>query len=120
VSDEKGIPVSLDVQGDPVPLPESTNRALTLVAREAIRNAVAHAGPSAVRLHLSFASSAIRLGIEDDGCGFAPSAKRLAANGHFGILGMRERMEQIGGSLEVSSAAGKGTRIGAMLPLREA
>jgi signal transduction histidine kinase len=120
VSDEKGIAVSLDVEGDPVPLPDSTNRALTLVAREAIRNAVAHAGPSVVRIHLSFGSSAIRLGIEDDGCGFAPSAKRLAADGHFGILGMRERMEQIGGSLEVSSTAGKGTTVGAMLPFREA
>jgi signal transduction histidine kinase len=120
VSDEKGIAVSLDVEGDPVPLPDSTNRALTLVAREAIRNAVAHAGPSAVRIRLSFGSSSIKLGIEDDGCGFAPVAKRLAADGHFGILGMRERMEQIGGSLEVSSTAGKGTTVGAMLPFREA
>jgi ligand-binding sensor domain-containing protein/signal transduction histidine kinase len=120
VSDEKGIAVSLDVEGDPVPLPDSTNRALTLVAREAIRNAVAHASPSAVRIHLSFGSSAIRLGIEDNGCGFAASAKRLAADGHFGILGMRERMEQIGGSLEVSSSAGGGTIVGALLPLRPA
>jgi ligand-binding sensor domain-containing protein/signal transduction histidine kinase len=119
VSDDKGIAVSLEVEGDPVGLPDSTNRALTLVAREAIRNAVAHASPSAVRIRLSFGSSAIRLGIEDDGCGFAESAKRLAADGHFGILGMRERMEQIGGSLDVSSTAGKGTRVGAMLPLRE-
>jgi len=118
VSDEKGIAVSLDVEGDPVALPDSTNRALTLVAREAIRNAVAHASPSAVRIRLTFGSAAIRLGIEDDGCGFAASAKRLAADGHFGILGMRERMEQIGGSLEVSSSAGKGTTVGAMLPLR--
>lgn len=119
ISDEKGVAVSLDVEGDPIPLPDSTNRALTLVAREAIRNAVAHASPSAVRIRLQFCSSGIKLGIEDDGCGFAPSAKRLAADGHFGILGMRERMEQIGGSLEVSSTAGKGTTVGAMLPFRE-
>ena len=120
VSDEKGIPVSLEVEGEPVCLPDATNRVLTLVAREAIRNAVAHAAPSSVRIRLSFGSSAIRLGIEDDGCGFAPSGKRLAADGHFGILGMRERMEQIGGSLEVSSCAGKGTSVGATLPLRDA
>ncbi|HJZ98103.1 MAG TPA: two-component regulator propeller domain-containing protein [Candidatus Solibacter sp.] len=118
VTGEKGIPVSLDVEGDPVPLPDSTNRALTLVAREAIRNAVAHAKPSTVRIRLSFGSAALRLGIEDDGCGFVPSAKQLVADGHFGILGMRERMEQIGGSLEVLSNAGKGTIIGALLPLR--
>lgn len=120
VSDEKGIAVSLEVEGDPVHLPDSTNRALTLVAREALRNAVAHAKPSSVRVRLSFASSVIRMGIEDDGCGFAPSAQRLAEDGHFGILGMRERMEQIGGSLEVSSSSGKGTTVGATLPLRTA
>ena len=119
VSDEKGIPVSLEVEGSPIPLPDATNRALTLVAREALRNAVAHAKPSSVRIRLSFASSAIRLDIEDDGCGFAPSAQQLAANGHFGILGMRERMEQIGGSLEVSSSSGKGTTIGVTLPVRK-
>ena len=119
VSDEKGIPVSLEVEGSPIPLPDATNRALTLVAREALRNAVAHAKPSSVRIRLSFASSAIRLGIEDDGCGFAPAARQLAADGHFGILGMRERMEQIGGSLEVSSSSGKGTTVGVTLPLRK-
>jgi signal transduction histidine kinase len=46
VSDEKGIPVSLEVEGNPIRLPDATNRALTLVAREALRNAVAHAKPS--------------------------------------------------------------------------
>ena len=120
VSDEKGIAVSLDVEGNPVRLPDSTNRALTLVAREALRNAVAHASPTAVKIRLSFGSSAIRLGIQDDGCGFAPAADWLASDGHFGILGMRERMEQIGGSLEVSSSAGKGTIVGAVLPLPSA
>jgi ligand-binding sensor domain-containing protein/signal transduction histidine kinase len=118
VSDDKGIAVTLEVEGDPVCLPDSTNRALTLVAKEALRNAVAHARPTAIRMRLSFGSSAIRLGIEDDGCGFAPSSRALAAEGHFGILGMRERMEQIGGSLEVSSTLGKGTTVGACLPLR--
>ena len=78
--------------------------------------------PSLTRfgIRLSFAASAIRLGIEDDGCGFAPSAQQLAANGHFGILGMRERMEQIGGSLEDSSSSGKGTTVGVTLPVRTA
>jgi signal transduction histidine kinase len=54
VSDEKGIPVSLEVDGSPIHLPDATNRALTLVAREALRNAVAHAKPGSVRIHLSF------------------------------------------------------------------
>ena len=48
------------------------------------------------------------------------AAQQLAANGHFGILGMRERMEQIGGSLEVSSSSGKGTTVGVTLPVRTA
>jgi signal transduction histidine kinase len=69
---------------------------------------------------LSFGSSAASLDIQDDGCGFESAAARHAAAGHFGILGMRERMEQIGGSLEVFSSPGNGTTITAHLPLSHA
>ncbi len=117
---EKGIPVTLEVTGTTMPLADSTNRILLLVAREAIRNAIVHGAPTAVSIFLSFGPSAIHLVVEDDGCGFEPELVRLAASGHFGILGMRERMEQIRGSLEVASSPGKGTRLTAHLPLGRA
>jgi ligand-binding sensor domain-containing protein/signal transduction histidine kinase len=117
VSNEKGVPVTLQVAGSTARLPDSTNRTLLLVTREAIRNAVTHGSPNEVDVRLCFGPSGIRLDIRDDGCGFEPAAAGLAAAGHFGILGMRERMEQIWGSLEVISSPGSGTTVTAHLPL---
>ena len=117
VSDGKESPVTLEVAGSAHPLPDSTSRALLLVAREAVRNALVHGAATAVRVRLAFEPAAVRLEIHDDGCGFKPPSTRLAASGHFGILGMRERMEQLGGSLEVISSPGRGTKIAAVSPL---
>src|SRR5204863_457141 len=64
---EKGIPVSLEAAESTVVLPESTNRALLLIAREAIRNAVAHAAPTSVSVRLSYPPEGIRLEIRDNG-----------------------------------------------------
>jgi len=77
-----------------------------------------HAAPTAVVVRLLFNLSAVRLDIHDNGCGFEPASACLAAEGHFGILGMRERMEQTGGSLEIESREGHGTRVTAHLPRR--
>jgi signal transduction histidine kinase len=116
-SGEKEIPVTLEVFGAPVPLPDSTSRAFLLVTREAVRNAVMHGAATTVKLRLSFESSEIHLAIQDNGCGFEPASAELAASGHFGILGMRERMDQIGGSFELVSVPGNGTTVTAHLPL---
>jgi ligand-binding sensor domain-containing protein/signal transduction histidine kinase len=120
VSSEKGIPVTLDVAGVDTGLTDATNRALVLVAREAIRNALLHGAPTAVVVRLTFAPSSVHLEIQDNGCGFESSSGCLAARGHFGILGMRERMEQISGTLEVTSSSGAGTTVTARLPLEQA
>lgn len=116
VSAEKGIPVTLEVAGPEARLADSTNRTMLLVAREAIRNALTHASPTAVAVRLLHGLPAVRLEIQDNGCGFEPASAGLAADGHFGILGMRERMEQIGGSLELTSTPGAGTTVTARLP----
>uniref|UniRef100_Q024A3 Histidine kinase n=1 Tax=Solibacter usitatus (strain Ellin6076) TaxID=234267 RepID=Q024A3_SOLUE len=111
VSCEKGIPVMLQVGGPEVRLAESTNRTLLLVTREAIRNAVLHGAPTAIEVRLLFGPAGVHIEIRDDGCGFDPTPSYFAAGGHFGILGMRERMEQICGSLEISSRPGFGTTV---------
>ncbi|HEX4770118.1 MAG TPA: two-component regulator propeller domain-containing protein [Bryobacteraceae bacterium] len=118
LSSEKGIPISLEIDGASVRLPAATNRALVLVAREAIRNAVGHGAPSSVQVKLSFEQSDVRLEIHDDGCGFDLDSLYLEQSAHFGILGMRERLEQIGGSFEIETSAGSGTTISASVPLR--
>jgi len=120
VGSEKGLPVTLEVTGPETRLEESTNRTLLLITREAIRNAIYHGAPAGVAVRLTFGTSFVRLDVQDDGCGFEPVSACLAAEGHFGILGMRERMEQLGGSLEVTSSPGKGTTVTARLPLGNA
>ncbi len=117
MSAEKGIPIPLRIEGTPVALEETTSVALLLVAREAIRNATMHASATCIEVSLLYGGTAIELDVQDDGRGFSPSTEHLASYGHFGILGMRERMEQIGGTLEVSSAPGEGATISARLPL---
>lgn len=120
VSVDKGTSVNLEVAGPETRFPESINRTLLLVAREAIRNALTHAEPTTVMVRLLFTRSAVSLEVHDNGRGFEPDAGGLAAEGHFGILGMRERMEQIGGSLEVTSSLGVGTTVLARLPIGDA
>ncbi len=117
LSSEKGVPITLEVEGSPIPLPRNTKRALVLVAREAIRNATGHGGPTNVRGYLQFGPHELRLEFVDDGCGFNMDSDRLLQSAHFGILGMRERMEQINGLLEVQSSRGAGTTISAILPI---
>src|SRR5882724_2889283 len=77
VSGEKGIPVTLEVAGSAEPLADSVNRTLLLVTREAIRNAVVHGAPNAIGVRLAFEQSAIRLDIQDNGCGFEPDPAPL-------------------------------------------
>ena len=92
--------------------------ALLLVTREAIRNAVQHASPRAIEVRLALTPLGLQLDVTDDGVGFDPECNGFAAEGHFGILGMRERMEQIGGSFEIVSRKGGGTVITAQLPAK--
>jgi ligand-binding sensor domain-containing protein/signal transduction histidine kinase len=116
LSAERGVPVDVSAEGDLGPLGARAERNLLLVAREAMRNALTHADPSRVWVRLSAAKDTIRLEVGDDGKGFDVAHSEAAENGHYGIAGMRERMEQLGGSLEILTAPGSGTRVVACAP----
>jgi signal transduction histidine kinase len=96
-------------------LPAVVETTLYRLAHEAVTNALRHARPSQVNLHLALNQAAVRLVVEDDGIGFEPAA--VAFDSHLGVLGMRERCELLGGALQVVSAPGIGTRIVGELPL---
>lgn len=113
----ESIAISLGMSGPPVRLPGTMNRALAMVAREAIRNAIAHADPVSIGVSLAFSESDLRLEIADDGCGFDLDPVYLAQSSHFGILGMRERMDQIGGSFHIESRPGEGTIVVCIAPV---
>ena len=66
---------------------------------------------------LNFDTRNVRLSVSDDGRGF--DADKQVADGHFGLIGMRERAEQIGGVLTIHSAIERGTQIAIDVPLNE-
>ncbi|HEV2445974.1 MAG TPA: triple tyrosine motif-containing protein, partial [Candidatus Sulfopaludibacter sp.] len=117
LSAEKGIPIEVAFTGNPAPVEERTLRAILLVAREAVRNAANHAAPRLIRIHAGFESGEARLEVVDDGRGFVPADARAGCKGHYGIVGMRERVEQLGGSFVLRSSPGAGTAIIVRVPL---
>ena len=76
-------------------------------------NAVKHAAPSEIRIQLSLGPRRYRLRVADDGAGFdiPDDVRKLGQDGHFGLLGMRERAEAVGASLRVESGQGRGTTV---------
>jgi PAS domain S-box-containing protein len=83
------------------------------IAQEAIQNIVKHARAGRVTLRLDGEHGHLRLEIKDDGAGFDTQGE---FPGHLGLRSMRERAMQIGGSLEIESASGAGTRVQARVP----
>ena len=120
-SEETGVHVETCVNGEPSVLPPEVEVALLRIAQEAIANVRKHAGASVSRvaITLSYLGDAVALDIRDDGVSFDVARQESVhsdANG-FGLKGMRERIEDLGGSLSVESSPGKGTSLAAELPV---
>jgi signal transduction histidine kinase len=82
------------------------------VTQETLNNVGKHSGASRVTVSLEAENGSVHLRINDDGVGFDPaSAAALLSEGHFGLAGMRERVEMVGGHLTIESAPGKGTSV---------
>ena len=88
--------------------------ALYRVTQEALNNVVKHAGASQVVVEMTCKPSFLAVSIRDDGAGFEP---RQPYPGHLGLQTMRERVEQLGGTLTLNSTPGEGTVVEARLPL---
>jgi signal transduction histidine kinase len=104
-------------EGEPRRLPPRIEHALLRIAQEAATNTVKHAGASRFDARLIFSDAQVTLLLSDDGHGFAPE-QRLDA-GQFGLLGMRERVEKIGGRFALASEPGTGTRLEITVPLNQ-
>ncbi|MCS6840071.1 MAG: sensor histidine kinase [Roseiflexus sp.] len=89
-------------------LPNDINLALFRMAQEALQNIRQHAGRCRVQVTLDRKGSQVRLEIVDDGCGFDP--QKIAAE-RFGLAGIRERAALLGGTVNIQSCPGCGTRI---------
>jgi signal transduction histidine kinase len=104
---------------DPFEIPEFVTGNLLLVAQEAVRNAVHHAECASVdvRFECDAVKRMVTLTVQDDGRGFDRADAASTAQGHFGLLVMQERMEDMGGWLEIESLPGHGTTITASIEL---
>jgi signal transduction histidine kinase len=100
---------------DAARLGPGTERQLLRVAEEALSNAVRHSEASAVTVRLAGAGGLVVLSVADDGQGFDPAARSIASR-RLGLTSMRERVEALGGTLEITSAAGRGTTVQASVP----
>lgn len=97
---------------------ESASRTVLFrVAQEALTNVVRHAKARLVKINITLIAGSIRMEISDDGKSFAVEKTIQAKNNHrLGLIGMRERMEMVGGMLSIESAPGCGTTVRAEVP----
>ncbi|MFP7171061.1 sensor histidine kinase [Terribacillus sp. 7520-G] len=90
--------------------------ALFRLTQEAVQNAVKHAEPTSIKVRLEVMQELVVISIVDDGKGFDVTVKK---ENSFGIIGMRERVEMLDGSISFHSEIGKGTRVLIKVPLTE-
>ena len=112
-----GIQVQMQVSGTFRPLPREVENNLLRIGQEAVTNAAKHGKPEQIDIGLKFDSDSVRLSVHDNGRGFDPENSMTAKDGHFGLLGMRERAQQINGRLNVTSNPGEGTEISIEVPI---
>lgn len=112
---DTGVEAVVDITGTLQPLPVLVETNLLRIGQEAVNNAIKHARATRIDVALNFATRNVRLSVSDNGRGFDP--RQQIADGHFGLLGMRERAEQIGGTLTIQSANERGTQIAIDVPL---
>ena len=110
-----GMHAELTVEGSEQ-IPRPAQAELYNIAQEALNNALKHAHAKSVRIRLRFGDTETEMGITDDGVGFEPAADGM--RGGFGIPGMQERSQKIGGTLQIDSAPGKGTSVIVRMPVK--
>lgn len=108
------IQVNVRILGTPCPLPPMVGKNLLRIGQEAVTNALRHADASNLQIHLTYGEQSIRLCIQDDGRGFLPDADY----GGFGLVGMSDRADRIGGQLIIKSQPEVGTAVCIQVPLR--
>ncbi|MCX4751533.1 sensor histidine kinase [Kitasatospora sp. NBC_01287] len=128
-----GVTVEVTTTGTARPMPPEAELALLRAAQEALANVGRHARAGTVALTLGYLDREVTLEVCDDGCGFDPSAARVsapvtaapvtvgaepagAAGGGFGLKAMRERIEELSGTVRVRSRPGSGTTVSARVP----
>jgi signal transduction histidine kinase len=121
---DAGLPVRLEVIGEPKPLPGGVELSVYRIVQEALTNVLKHSRPTRVTVTLAFRGSRLELEVVDDGTTAARGAaaersgdERAARGSGHGLVGMRERVAVLGGQLETGRPVGGGFRVAARLPV---
>jgi signal transduction histidine kinase len=109
--------VAVEVSGESRELTQDVDQHVLRIAQEAVTNALKHSGATRIRIKLHMEERKLNLRIEDDGRGFDPEGAFASAGGHFGLIGMRERAQRVGGEFRLESHPGEGTVIELRAPL---
>lgn len=120
---ESGLPVDFRIEGTPRPLPSGVELTAYRIVQEALTNTRKHGGPNAgASVRLVYFDDGLGLLVEDDGQGAPHELYEdggVDGQGH-GLIGMRERVGMVGGTLDAGPRPGGGFRISALLPLKPA
>jgi signal transduction histidine kinase len=108
---------SVQVLGTPQRLSPVTEKNLLRIFQEALANALRHSGAQTIDIELRYEPESLTLRVRDDGRGFNAERAIPLEVGHYGLTGMRERTERIGGSFTLRSAPGEGTELLIVVPL---
>lgn len=103
-------------EGERRPLNPALREEVYRIGREALINAFRHSRAKTIEVELKYSSNRVRVLVRDDGCGIDPETLRNGRDGHFGLLGMRERAGRIGARLNVTSNPTAGTEIELSVP----
>ena len=105
---------TIQLETTTVGTPRNTRRienALLRIGQEAVTNAMRHSNATHIQVQLEFDTQGVKLRVHDDGCGFDVPDTMAATNGHYGLVSMRERAEDIEARFNVASAKGAGTDV---------
>src|ERR1043165_2405264 len=114
----QGIDYHLTAEGTSRPLRQAIRDEVYRVGHEALINAFRHSQATKVELEMEYSAKSFRVLVRDDGIGIDESVIKQGREGHWGLSGMRERSQEIGGKLKVWSRAGAGTEVELTIPAR--
>jgi len=89
---------------------------LLRIGLEAVANSIKHGNPGLIEVKLVFEKNKVHLAVEDDGIGFVEGEQKNKERRSFGLVGIRERADLIGGKVSIESILGQGTRIEVYVP----
>jgi signal transduction histidine kinase len=109
--------IEVSTEADLPEVPEFVAGNLLLIVQEALHNALRHGRARHIGVHAGSTGDLVTVTVKDDGAGFTPGTQAGPAQGHFGLAGMKERTDRLGGHLKVESAPGQGTTVHASVPV---